>query len=156
MLVLLRQLLQQQVEDGDSKRTPPDMADTLWAGWFDCTLWHCSSFVLFHEWVSVEAALLDAPAPMIDFKEWLHKHFADVRLLLLFVVEHAPEVFRLLDKVQVLVASTFRGENGEWKEYCDSITPSAPQLDVLQWWESMALCLPTMYAIARSILAHFF
>ena len=25
--------------------------------------------------------------------------------------------------------------------------------DVLQWWEAMALCLPTMYPIARSILA---
>ena len=267
----LRRWLQQQVEDGDSKRPPPDWADTCWAGWFNCTLWHCSHFVLFHGWVSVEAALPNAPAPMIDFKEWLDIHSADVRLLLLFVVEHAPEVFRLLDKFQVSVASTLCGdgttrrpkptmhrvfnrfhtlhwtlqqvvdtkllrpqtekrlhpkkqnrtalydadtmharllkvlgaakdklwkyvgkhmdlakqarildptqlgalpheiasfplipstqtqrqllENGEWKVYRDSITPSTPQFDVLQWWEGMALRLPTMYPIARSILA---
>ena len=78
-------------------------------GWFDCTLWHCSYFVLFRDWVSVEAALPEAPTPMIDFKEWLDTHSADVRLLLLFVVERAPEVFRLLDKVQVSVASTLCG-----------------------------------------------
>ena len=106
----LRRWLQQQVEDGDSKRTPPDWVDMRWVGWFDCTLWHCSHFVLFHDWVSVEAALPDAPASMIDFKEWLDTHSADVRLLLLFVVEHAPEVFRVLDKVQVSVASTFCGD----------------------------------------------
>ena len=208
----LRRWLQQQVEDGDSTRTPPNWADTRWAGWFDCTLWHCSHFVLFHDGVSVEAALPDAPAPMIDFKEWLATHSAYVRLLLLFVVERAPEVFHLLDKLQVSVASTFCGdgttrrskptmhrvfeyvgkhmelakqarildptqmgalpheiasfplifsaqtqrqllENGEWKVYRDSITPSTPQFDVLQWWEGMALRLPTMYPIARSILA---
>ena len=263
--------MQQQVEDGDSKRTPPGWAYTRWAEWFDCTLWHCSHFVLFHDWVSVEA-LPDAPAPMIDFKEWLDTHSADVRLLLLFVVGHAPEVFRLLDKVQVSVASTFCGdgttrrpkptmhrffnrfhtlhctlqqvvdtkllrpqkekrlhrkkqngtalydvdtmcarllevlaaakdklwkyvgkhmelakqarildptqmgalpheiasfplifstqtqrqllENGEWKVYRDSIRLSTPQFDVLQWWEGMALRLPTMYPIAWSILAN--
>ena len=44
-------------------------------------------------------------------------------------------------------------ENGEWKVHRDSITPSTPQFDVLQWWEAMALRLPTMYPIARSILA---
>ena len=37
--------------------------------------------------------------------------------------------------------------------FCDSITQSTPQFDVLQWWEGMALRLPTMYPIARSILA---
>ena len=37
--------------------------------------------------------------------------------------------------------------------YRDSITPSTPQFDVLQWREAMALRLPTMYPIARSILA---
>ena len=44
-------------------------------------------------------------------------------------------------------------ENGEWKVYRDSVTPSTPQFDVLQWWEGMAVRLPTMYRIARSILA---
>ena len=37
--------------------------------------------------------------------------------------------------------------------YRDSVTPSTPQFDVLQWWEGMAVRLPTMYRIARSILA---
>ena len=44
-------------------------------------------------------------------------------------------------------------ENGEWKVDRDSGTPSTPQFDVLQWWEGMAVRLPTMYRIARSILA---
>ena len=44
-------------------------------------------------------------------------------------------------------------ENGEWKVYRDSVTPSTPQFDVLQWWKGMAVRLPTMYRIARSILA---
>ena len=44
-------------------------------------------------------------------------------------------------------------ENGEWKVYRDSVTPSTPSFDVLQWWEGMAVRLPTMYRIARSILA---
>ena len=44
-------------------------------------------------------------------------------------------------------------ENGEWKVHGDSIAPSTPHFDVLQWWEAMALRLPTMYTIARSILA---
>ena len=41
-------------------------------------------------------------------------------------------------------------ENGEWKVHGDSIKPSTPQFDVLQWWEAMALRVPTMYPIARS------
>ena len=270
----LRRWLQQQVVEGDdevSKRTPPDWADTRWAGWFDCTQWHCSSFGVFHEWISAEATIPDAPAPVTDLKQWLDTHAADLRSLLLFVVEHAHEVFDLLDKVQVSVASTFCGngdlrrpkptmhrvfnrfdklhctlqhildskqlrpltekrlqrkkqngsalyhadtmrarllevpaaardklwkyvgkhmelakqarilyatqmaglpgeiaafplifstqvqqtllENGEWKVYRDSVTPSTPQFDVLQWWEGMPVRLPTMYRIARSILA---
>ena len=36
-------------------------------------------------------------------------------------------------------------ENGEWKVHRDSVTPSTPQFDVLQWWEGMAVRLPTMY-----------
>ena len=44
-------------------------------------------------------------------------------------------------------------ESREWKVYRDSVTPSTPQFAVLQWWEGMAMRLPTMYRIARSILA---
>ena len=83
-----------------------------WAGWFDCTQWHCSSFGVFHEWISAEATIPHAPAPVTDLKQWLDTHAADLRLLLLFVVEHAHEVFDLLDKAQVSVASTFCG-NGD-------------------------------------------
>ena len=39
------------------------------------------------------------------------------------------------------------------KVYCDSVEPSTPQFGVLQWWEGMAVRLPTMYRITRSILA---
>ena len=48
-----------------------------------------------------------------DFSGWLNTHAAEVWLLLLFVVEHAHEVFGLMDKVQVCVAATFCacGEN---------------------------------------------
>ena len=71
--------------------------------WFDCTQWHCSHFVSFHNLISVEAVLRDASAPMIDFKEWLDTHSADVQLLLLFLVEQEAEVFHLLDKAHVWV-----------------------------------------------------
>ena len=44
-------------------------------------------------------------------------------------------------------------ENGEWKLYRDSVALSTLQFDVLQWWEGMAVRLPSIYRIARSIVA---
>ena len=33
-------------------------------------------------------------------------------------------------------------ETGEWKVYRESVTPSTPHFDILQWWEGMAGRLP--------------
>ena len=273
----LRLWLQSTAQDDGpgSHSTPPHWADTRWAGWYDCTKRHSCSFVSFHEWVRVEAATPDAPATVTDFIEWLNANSATIRLLLLLVVEHACEVFSLLDKVQVSVASTFVQEeekrrpkptmhsvfncmhalhctlqqlldtkklhthththtkahlarkkpscdnmhvanmwrkkllevvtdvhakmwkyvskhmdfakqarvldptqigalpqdfatfplifapnvqqkvvdNGEWKVYRESVTPASPQFDILAWWDAMASRVPTLYSIARRVLA---
>ena len=43
---------------------------------------------------------------MKDFHQWLLANAALVRLQLIFVVEHAKEVFELLDRVQVSTSAT--------------------------------------------------
>ena len=42
---------------------------------------------------------------------------------------------------------------GEWKVDRESVTPSTPQFDVLQWLEGMPGRLPQMYRVAQRTLA---
>ena len=92
--------------DVEGKSAPPDWADTRWSGWYDCSIWHCNNSVDFSALVGVEANGPDAPATMKDFHQWLSANAALVHLQLIFVVEHAKEVFELLDRVQVSTSAT--------------------------------------------------
>lgn len=266
----LRAFLRSNSDVGDpAVNTPPDWADTRWSGWYDCAAWHVKHFSLLQQWVAKEANNPDAPATVTDLHMWLQVNTPMVRLQLIFVVEHAVDVFDLMQHVQVSVAATFcqsaekrkakptmhrvynqmhdlhqklkameqklqpltekrltmkspNGGNqhnavqmrsqflevvrsacdklwkyvgkhmefskearvldptqmarfskniadfslvfppavhdqlvqsGEWALYRASVTPSTPQFDILNWWDSMADRLPVMYRYARRVLS---
>ena len=64
-------------------------------GGYECSTWHCRHCTDFKTWLEVEAHAADAPATMKNLPQWLTAHSSLVRLQLIFVVEHAKEVFEL-------------------------------------------------------------
>ena len=62
---------------------------------------------MFEKWIAQETAGCDPPATIIDLHSWLGEKVDMVRLQLIFVVEHADEVFKLMQTAQVSVASSF-------------------------------------------------
>ena len=64
-------------------------------------------FVAFAAWLQQESSAPYRLGTTTDFQDWLQNNATIVRLQLLFVVEHATEVFDLIHRVQVSIAATF-------------------------------------------------
>ena len=114
-MVRLRKYLQARANNGEdvASTTPPDWASTRWDGWYDAAAWYARMFVAFSSWLQQESNAPDCPSTITDFQDWLQNNATTVRLHLLFIVEHATEVFDMIQRVQVSVAATFASVDHE-------------------------------------------